>query len=287
MAIWSNFFKKNNNWKETLIVDLIRISVMDGEIDEDEILVIFNTGIQLGISENRIQYIYKNIKDIKDIYPIDDNDKEIYTKSMYSIIMANNKIDKNQIMYFMAIMTKMKVDKKKIDYILLQLSNQQKEESNSMNTDLKLEDIVTKRNNLKEGIFANINNDLNDAMAELGYSIENTNYEEKLILMTNAYARRIVSAGLVLQGVFSIQDYQHSQKMFESMQLVTIHTKEFQELALHIAYQFISSYDERLTIETLQKILLPVAQNHSGNVETAKDLGIYYSYEDVLNSIPL
>lgn len=154
------------------------------------------------------------------------------------------------------------------------------------NPNVRLEDIVKKRNNLPEGIFGNINNDLNDTMVELGYSVDNLNDNEKLILMSYAYARRTAAAGLVLQGVFSIQDFQHAQKTFQAIQVQTIHTREFQELASSLAGSYIMSYDGRLTVDMLNKILIPVLQNHSDDVKTAKDLGVLYSYEDIINNIP-
>lgn len=286
MNIWSNLFNNNSDWKETLIKDLLKMSAIDGEIDENEIEVIFNTGNQLGIPKDRIAYIIKNFTNIDDIYPTNDNDKTTYIKAIYLMVMADNKIDENEILYLKTIAQKLKLDNETIEFLLSELDNQQRVEDKPLDDILSLKDVVKKRNNLAEGIFANINNDLNDAMTELGYSTENSDYEEKLILMSNAYARRIVAAGLVLQGVFSIQDFQHAQKMFQSTQALTIHTREFQVLALDLANQFILSYDDRLTLEILQKIFLPVFQNHSDDVGTAKDLGMYYSYEDILDNIP-
>jgi hypothetical protein len=286
MGIYSSLFGNNSSWKETLIKDLIIMSAVDREVDQNEIDVIFNTGIQLGISQDRITFIISNFNDMKNCYPTNEEDKRSYIKALYLMIMADSKIDKNEVSYLKTIAKRLKLSNTTLSSILKELENQKIINNNSTENHLTLKNIVKKRNNLPEGIFANINNDLNDASREFDYSTENADYGEKLILMSYAYARRTVAAGLVLQGIFSIKDFQHAQKIFHSIQIETIHTKEFQELAFSLANQYILSYDTRLTLDVLQKITFPVMQNHSDEVKTAKDLGIVYSYEDIINNIP-
>lgn len=163
-----------------------------------------------------------------------------------------------------------------------------KDKKRNIYKDLVLKDLIEKRNNLKEGIFANINNDLNESLQKLEIKLDsNSSYDEKLFHMSYAYARRTAAAALVLQGVFSIKNFQHAQKVFQATQTNTIHTKEFQELASFYGHQYILSYDNNLTLDILGKILLPVLQNHSDDVKTAKDLGLYFTYEELLNNIPI
>ena len=149
-----------------------------------------------------------------------------------------------------------------------------------------LKEIIEKKSSVSQGVFGNINNDLNEGLHNGGYSIENIHdYDDKLILMSYAYARRTVAAGLVLQGTFSIQDFQQAQKIFQIIQVETIHTKEFQELASALGHDYILSYDKQLTIDILYAILVPVLENHSDDIKTAKNLGIEYTYQDIINSI--
>lgn len=98
--------------------------------------------------------------------------------------------------------------------------------------------IVEKRNNLAEGTFANINNDLNDSI---------TMDVPPMILMAYGYARRTAAAGLYLQGVFPYDAYKHASAMFRGLQLMTGHTKAFQIEAGKQAQEYLASYDDRFT----------------------------------------
>lgn len=105
---------------------------------------------------------------------------------------------------------------------------------------VRLVNLVQKEYNQPEGIFANINNDLNESI---------TNYSEKyspLAMMAYAYARRTAAEGLLLQGIFTRSDYKYVSEMFKIMQLQTGHTVEFQEEACEHAIEFLQSYDKRL-----------------------------------------
>jgi len=105
------------------------------------------------------------------------------------------------------------------------------------NPEKRLIHVIKKKNNLHEGIFANINNDLNESI-----SIDSP----QMIKMAYAYARRTAAAGLYLQGIFTYEDYCHASMMFRVYQRVTGHTVEFQEEAASQAFEYIYSYDKRL-----------------------------------------
>lgn len=76
----------------------------------------------------------------------------------------------------------------------------------------RLVDVVVRSNNLAEGTFGNISNDLGD-------SIEN--YTTPMLQMAYAYARRSAAAGLFLQGIFSRNMFDHVQQVFQAFQLNT------------------------------------------------------------------
>ena len=106
--------------------------------------------------------------------------------------------------------------------------------------------------------------------------------------MSYGYARRIATAWLVFQGVFSMKDFEHAQKIFESLQMSTIQTKEFQELASYEAYKYIESYDNRLNMEVVSTVLIEVLKSFKENgsdIKTAKDLGAYYTVDDILQAM--
>lgn len=139
---------------------------------------------------------------------------------------------------------------------------------------MKLVDLVKKEYDQPEGIFANINNDLNESA---------TNYLDKyspLALMAYAYARRTAAEGLLLQGVFTREDYNYVSKMFQKMQLQTGHTVEFQEEAAKQALEFLKSYDKRIDKKVMQ-CLHAVACNE----DTSIPKGRIIKYNDVMYCI--
>jgi len=287
MGIFDDILKENNEWKETLVKDLIIMSMVDGDVDAAEMDVLAKIAIELDIDPIIIENIFSDINSVESIYPDNLDDKYKYIKYLSQLIIADGKIDNQEIEYLINISEKLNIDRTIVNDLIKNMNYNLEDNSRYELTnedDNVLISRVAKQNNLQEGIFANINNDLSEAMEKLGYSSsDEITYEAKLVLMSGAYARRAVAAGLVLQGVFSIQDFQHAQKMFQNTQISTIHSREFQERASYIAYKFIQSYDSRLTIEMMVKILTPVMQNHNDDVGTAKDLGIQYSYEDIVS----
>ena len=129
--------------------------------------------------------------------------------------------------------------------------------------------IIKKTNNLPEGIFANINNDLNGGL--LAYTDGDiNNYEETihanpLLFMAYAYARRTAAAGLFLQGVFDRENYLRASRIFTAFQVNTYHTTNdhvgFQEEAANQAGELLSSYDSRLDKKVIAVITTMVEAN--------------------------
>ncbi len=140
----------------------------------------------------------------------------------------------------------------------------------SVNSNLRLINTVKKVNNLAEGIFANINNDLNESIDE------DSNI---MILMSYGYARRIAAAGLLLQGVFNKNNYIQALNIFKSLQLETGQSIEFQEEAFSQALELVQSYDSRLTKNCVSNIIGAVESNQ---IENAYNEGKYFNYEYVI-----
>ncbi len=135
----------------------------------------------------------------------------------------------------------------------------------------RLINIVKKSNDLDDGIFANINNDLNESITEK---------HNVMILMSYGYARRLAAAGLCLQGVFSLEDYSQAKNIFNSLQIQTGQTVEFQEEAFSQALELLESYDLRLTKKFVSKIIGTVESKETIN---AYKNGKYFDYEYIIN----
>lgn len=139
----------------------------------------------------------------------------------------------------------------------------------AIDTNLKLIDVVNKINKLNEGIFANINNDLNEAMSD------ECNI---MIKMAYGYARRIVASALFLQGVFSYEDFEHANKIFNLLQLQTGQSVEFQEEAYMQAIELLESYDRRFNKTFMRTIFLAAK---SGKYDNAYDRGLFLDDEKI------
>jgi hypothetical protein len=139
----------------------------------------------------------------------------------------------------------------------------------AINESLRLIDVVRKTNDLDEGIFGNINNDLNDSIKQ---------DSDIMILMAYGYTRRAVAAGLYLQGIFCRENYDQASNIFKSLQLRTGQSVEFQEEAASQGYELLLSYDPRLTKTFIGKITSIVELNQ---VESAYENDKYFSDEEI------
>lgn len=140
----------------------------------------------------------------------------------------------------------------------------------AVNEKVRLINIVKKNNNLPEGIFSNINNDLNDSIS-MDHDI--------MILMAYGYARRTVAAGLYLQGVFNRENYEQASNIFKSLQLRTGQSVEFQEEAAKQADELLFSYDSRINKDFITKTTSIVELNQA---MSAYDNNVFYSDEQIL-----
>lgn len=139
----------------------------------------------------------------------------------------------------------------------------------AVNENLRLTGVVKRVSDLEKGIFANINNDLNESI---------TMDCDIMILMAYGYTRRIVAAGLYLQGVFNRENYNQASNIFKSLQLKTGQSVQFQEEAASQAFELLLSYDQRLTKLFSGTIVSMVELNQ---VESAYDNNRYFSDEEI------
>jgi hypothetical protein len=141
----------------------------------------------------------------------------------------------------------------------------------ALNNKVRLINIVAQVNDSDDGIFANINNDLNESI---------TQNNDVMILMSYGYARRTAAAGLYLQGVFSRENYMQASKTFKSLQLQTGLSVEFQEEASSQSIELLLSYSPRLIKTMISKITSVVELDQ---VYCAYDKNIDYSFDQVLD----
>ena len=139
-----------------------------------------------------------------------------------------------------------------------------------VNEKVRLIDVVKKNNNLPEGIFANINNDLNDSV---------TSDNDIMILMAYGYARRTVAAAIYLQGTFNREHYNQASNVFKSLQLRTGQSIEFQEEAAQQAAELLASYNSRIDKDFIATVTNLVETNQ---VVSAYEHNIFYSDEQIL-----
>jgi hypothetical protein len=130
--------------------------------------------------------------------------------------------------------------------------------SMNFNKNKRLVYVVEKKYNQQEGILAEINNDLGAFITN--NLINSVDYEDKLLVMAYGYGRRVVAAGLLLQGVFNREGYNQAKKVFQSLQSKTGHTVKFQEDAFAQALEYIQSYDNRVTRE-FASLIIGIAEN--------------------------
>lgn len=138
----------------------------------------------------------------------------------------------------------------------------------SVDENMRLIDVVEKRENHEWGVFADIMNDLGE------YSKEHGSYDQQnniLRFMAYAYTRRTAAAGLFLQGYWSREYYDHASNFFKSAQLSTGQSVEFQENAAKQSMEFLLSYDQRLNKNLVGPITAAVELNQVVSIfETGK-----------------
>ena len=139
-----------------------------------------------------------------------------------------------------------------------------------VNEKVRLIDVVKKNNNLPEGIFSNINNDLNDSI---------TADHDIMILMAYGYARRVAAAAIYLQGTFNRVHYNQASTVFKSLQFRTGQSIEFQEEAAKQAEELLTSYNSRIDKEFMAMVTNLVETNQ---VISAYEQNLFFSDEQIL-----
>ena len=121
-----------------------------------------------------------------------------------------------------------------------------------------LKDVLIRHENHKHGFFYSILHDLNFFRdSEKLYTKQKNiglNNHEKELLMTYAYASRAVAAGMLIEGMTTIDQFKNIVQIFEATQQITIHSREFQIETCKKAVELIKSYDPSLRAENLSRV---------------------------------
>ncbi|MEE1285387.1 MAG: hypothetical protein UHD07_00740 [Ruminobacter sp.] len=136
---------------------------------------------------------------------------------------------------------------------------------------------VKKTHNLPCGTFGNISDDLGVSINHDGFS--------PMVKMAYAYARRAVTAGLVYQGVFPVNQFIYVNGIFKSFQITTGHSVDFQEEAYEQAVELTLSYDRRLDKNMLSLLVAGAMDLVETNTEPQNFPGAPFSYEYVINFV--
>jgi len=106
------FFSKllgKDDWKKTLIKDLTVLTAVDGDMDQEEISLVYQIAI------NELISLMQNLGDIKDVYPTEIENKVEYIEYLLRVTFADGIVDNNEIDYMKEIVRKMKLPTGMID----------------------------------------------------------------------------------------------------------------------------------------------------------------------------
>lgn len=97
-----------DNWKKTLVKDLVMLTAVDGKMEQEEIELVFDIATnELGFSKLEFTYLMNNLANVKDIYPSDESKKFEYMLSLIRVTYSDGNIDNNEMAYMEIVAEKM------------------------------------------------------------------------------------------------------------------------------------------------------------------------------------
>ena len=116
--------KTNIEWKKTLVKDLVMLTAVDGDMDEDEIKLVLSIAVnELGFSEKEFVDLMQNLGNLKDIYPSNANDKLEYIASLLRMTYSDGFLDDNEMKYMKIIAKRMHLPDDAIDKAIAYIEN--------------------------------------------------------------------------------------------------------------------------------------------------------------------
>ncbi len=100
------------NWKKTLVKDLVMLTAIDGDMDKNEIKELLNIAVsQLGFSEPEFIKLLNNLGNVEDIYPTTPDKKLEYMLCLIRMTYSDGYVDDNEIAYMEIVASKMELPK--------------------------------------------------------------------------------------------------------------------------------------------------------------------------------
>jgi hypothetical protein len=97
-------------WKRSLVKDLIILSAIDGEIDEDEVTGLLRFCVELGMEGKEFKYVLNNLHAVKAVYPDSKSERFEYIMTLLKMTYSDGYIDDNEVELMMAIASNMGLD---------------------------------------------------------------------------------------------------------------------------------------------------------------------------------
>ena len=97
MGFFSKLLNSNARWKSTLIRDMLMISLIDGELDEKELITLGKKSLDMGLPKREFQKILNDPGSIPDIYPESAKEQGEYITFLIKAIYADGYIHEDEV----------------------------------------------------------------------------------------------------------------------------------------------------------------------------------------------
>lgn len=115
MGFFSKLLSKND-WKKTLVRDLVTLTAVDGDMDKDEVAFAFKVATnELGFTEQKFVDLMQNLGKVQDIYPDNEQDKLVYLQYLLQMTYVDGYVDDNEVQYMKIIAERMNLPASAID----------------------------------------------------------------------------------------------------------------------------------------------------------------------------
>lgn len=140
------FFSKllgKNDWKKTLVKDLVTLTAVDGDMDKDEVSLAFKIATQeLGFTEQKFVSLMENLGEVEDIYPTEMQDKLDYLQYLLEMTYADGYVDDNEVEYMKIVAKRMKLPSDAIDKAIEYVENNSGVNTNNGEDDSSINKII-------------------------------------------------------------------------------------------------------------------------------------------------
>jgi len=130
------FFSKilgRDDWKKTLIRDLVMLTAVDGDMDKEEVAYAMKVAVEeLNFSEQKFINLMQNLGDVKDIYPDDNSDKLEFLEYLLKMTYVDGYVDDNEVEYMKLVAQRMNLPMSAIDKAIAYIESKSENSSSSI-----------------------------------------------------------------------------------------------------------------------------------------------------------